>query len=436
MSHFSGIVLFGPPASGKDTITRELTALDPSLRLFCKLKHGAGRTAGYRPASAEAVAELHAGGLVVSEVARYGNRYIIDRPEVERMAAEGFVPVVHTAEEAELSTLVRMGWAGVLLWSSRRETLRRLKSRGDANAPIRLDLWDRLACSLRPLSTHLRAVVRTDEIGPSEAARAIVAAIAGPRKRIDLGALAAVEPVAAAGVIIAAPTLSNDSGGVDWKANEAYASAAATGNAIILVAGSTGRGDEMIPNDRAKLQRLWTHAVGKDRVVCCLWGYEDVVAALEDGRAGLGLASLVSGGTATWELAASRPGLVAYSHPRLGWQLRWPFDSDADSTSTLPAGAKLSKTGTGQLAAMRRSFPARFAIWHGSARRVAPSLAAGADAVVASAAAPLACGVLPGRTAIQADIDQIQRQMDTQETRGERLQLLEELVRRRLAKTG
>ncbi|MGK5554002.1 hypothetical protein ACSNOI_20525 [Actinomadura kijaniata] len=42
----SGIVLYGPPASGKDTITAASSALDDRYVYFHKLKVGAGRSAG------------------------------------------------------------------------------------------------------------------------------------------------------------------------------------------------------------------------------------------------------------------------------------------------------------------------------------------------------------------------------------------------------
>lgn len=42
------VMLYGPPAAGKDTVTEALIRLDRSYRLYQRLKVGAGRTDGYR----------------------------------------------------------------------------------------------------------------------------------------------------------------------------------------------------------------------------------------------------------------------------------------------------------------------------------------------------------------------------------------------------
>ncbi|MFD0564440.1 hypothetical protein ACFQ2M_22355 [Kitasatospora saccharophila] len=44
----TGIILYGPPASGKDTITAALIEQDPRLAQFARLKIGGGRSQGYR----------------------------------------------------------------------------------------------------------------------------------------------------------------------------------------------------------------------------------------------------------------------------------------------------------------------------------------------------------------------------------------------------
>jgi guanylate kinase len=48
-----GILLYGPPASGKDTITVELCELNQTYGAFERLKIGSGRTRGYRMGSAD-----------------------------------------------------------------------------------------------------------------------------------------------------------------------------------------------------------------------------------------------------------------------------------------------------------------------------------------------------------------------------------------------
>lgn len=40
----AGVILYGPPGAGKDTVTAELVQQDPSYALFERLKAGPGRT--------------------------------------------------------------------------------------------------------------------------------------------------------------------------------------------------------------------------------------------------------------------------------------------------------------------------------------------------------------------------------------------------------
>ena len=80
MNPKQGVILYGPPASGKDTVTAALTELNPRYAQFARLKVGAGKSAGYRMGTAEQLRELEAAGDVVYANTRYGNTYVIDRP--------------------------------------------------------------------------------------------------------------------------------------------------------------------------------------------------------------------------------------------------------------------------------------------------------------------------------------------------------------------
>lgn len=80
MSPRQGVVLYGPPASGKDTVTQSLADLDSRYRLFARLKVGSGKTAGYRMGTAEQLRQLETAGDVVYANSRYSSTYVIDRP--------------------------------------------------------------------------------------------------------------------------------------------------------------------------------------------------------------------------------------------------------------------------------------------------------------------------------------------------------------------
>src|SRR2546427_5470191 len=60
-----GVLLYGPPTAGKDTITAALTELDARYVPFIRLKIGSGRTKGYRMGTPEQLAELEAHGDVI-----------------------------------------------------------------------------------------------------------------------------------------------------------------------------------------------------------------------------------------------------------------------------------------------------------------------------------------------------------------------------------
>ncbi|MFD5557830.1 guanylate kinase [Streptomyces sp. NPDC127068] len=144
MNSKQGVILYGPPASGKDTVTTALTELSPRYAQFARLKVGTGKSAGYRMGTAEQLHELDAAGDVVYSNARYGNTYVIDRPGVDAAFAAG-VPVVHLGQVDGILALVDgypADWSVVLLWCPRKVTEQRSAERGDGDTAARLVAWD------------------------------------------------------------------------------------------------------------------------------------------------------------------------------------------------------------------------------------------------------------------------------------------------------
>jgi guanylate kinase len=171
-----GVILYGPPAAGKDTVTTALTELSPRYAQFARLKVGSGKSTGYRMGTAEQLRELEAAGDVVYANIRYGNMYVIDKPGLDAAFAAG-VPVVHLGQVDGIQALVDghpAGWSLVLLWCPREATAERSAGRGDSDTTARLAAWD---ATQEDLAAHPGLVwdltVDTTSASPQDAARLI-----------------------------------------------------------------------------------------------------------------------------------------------------------------------------------------------------------------------------------------------------------------------
>lgn len=176
MNPKQGVILYGPPAAGKDTVTTALTELHSKYAQFARLKVGSGKSAGYRMGTAGQLRELEAAGDVVYANARYGNTYVIDRPGVAAAFAAG-VPVVHLGQIDGIRALVDgypADWSAVLLWCPREATAERSVGRGDSDTAARLAAWD---ATREDLDAHAGMVwdltVDTTTASPQDAARLI-----------------------------------------------------------------------------------------------------------------------------------------------------------------------------------------------------------------------------------------------------------------------
>ncbi|MFG3000967.1 guanylate kinase [Streptomyces sp. NPDC048340] len=140
-----GILLYGPPAAGKDTVTAALAGLHARYVPFTRLKVGAGKTQGYRMGRPQELADLEERGDVLYSNARYGNVYVVDRPGLA-LAMEGSrIPILHLGQVAGIEAVADgypAAWSRVLLWCSREATAARSKGRGDGDTDARLAAWD------------------------------------------------------------------------------------------------------------------------------------------------------------------------------------------------------------------------------------------------------------------------------------------------------
>ncbi len=170
------VILYGPPASGKDTITAELARLDSRYALFRRMKIGGDSTNGYRLAGQDALAQLHANGQVLYQNERYDSTYVVDRPHLSEMLAAGQAPVVHLGQIAGIRAVTAFPahWVTVLLWCSRETTARRAYARGSTDINARLAAWDETFADLEQAdASDFLVSIDTDTISPEEAARMI-----------------------------------------------------------------------------------------------------------------------------------------------------------------------------------------------------------------------------------------------------------------------
>ncbi|MBP0453970.1 HAD-IA family hydrolase [Kitasatospora sp. RG8] len=183
-----GVILYGPPAAGKDTVTSALTSLDPTYSLFSRVKVGPGRSAGYRMGTPEQLQELRASGAVVYENARYDSTYVTDRPGLDAAAAAG-VPVMHLGQVDGVRVVLDSypgRWLTVLLWCPRETTAARSARRGDVDTPARLAAWDATRADLAANSGFaFDLTIRTDEVVPEAAAAQIRRALSSELVLVD-----------------------------------------------------------------------------------------------------------------------------------------------------------------------------------------------------------------------------------------------------------
>ena len=141
------VILYGPPAAGKDTVTEALTGLDARYVLFERLKAGPGRRDGYRMTTDAALDQLRDDGQVIWENRRYDSRYVVDRPHLRAELAIGHVPVVHLGQPEGViavanEVLKSTRWTIAHLWCPKVVAEARLIARGSLDLSSRLTVWD------------------------------------------------------------------------------------------------------------------------------------------------------------------------------------------------------------------------------------------------------------------------------------------------------
>ena len=143
------MILYGPPAAGKDTVTEALTRLNESYRLYQRLKVGAGRTVGYRMTTLPHVDALRSAGSLVWENRRYDALYVVDRASLAGML-KVCIPVLHLGQVGAVKAVtaalpIATRCVTVWLWCPRDVALGRITERGTGDTTARLRAWDETA---------------------------------------------------------------------------------------------------------------------------------------------------------------------------------------------------------------------------------------------------------------------------------------------------
>lgn len=413
-----GVLLYGPPASGKDTITEALTAESPLFELFRRLKVGAGRTRGYRMASATEIAALESRGHILYENQRYGARYLVDQPELARLLSAGRIPVVHLGQPEAIAPIVAATpatrWLIVEVWCPREEAARRGSARGTGDLPARLRAWDETS---RLADPDLR--IDTAHTAPDAAAELIAGAVDS-----------------AWTVVVPALNPTDEEGVVDLAAVRRYAAnASRTWVDRILVNGSTTRGDRLTVRGREDILDRWLEEIDAGRLLACAWNPEDLLVAARRGVTPMAVMKGLTGPDTAVAFLRDLPApATIYSHPMFGAAFTPELAKRASDQGFLPVGGKLAKVTLDELTQIRRDTP-NFEAWDGSSRRIYASLKAGASGIVATPLSLLLAEGLPAKRIgpLQAVIDPIQEALDELPDRPTRRSYLLERLSTRIA---
>jgi guanylate kinase len=141
-----GVILYGPPAAGKDSTDRALRERSADYVHFARIKVGSGNDDAYRMVTKGVLNELRLRRDVIWENRRYGAIYAVDRPGLVE-ALDGGIPVIHLGQpegvDAVVTAFPEVGWTVVELWCPADVAELRLGERGDSDLVqrMRMEVW-------------------------------------------------------------------------------------------------------------------------------------------------------------------------------------------------------------------------------------------------------------------------------------------------------
>lgn len=166
-----GVILYGAPATGKDTVTKALVNSNPRFSHFQRLKAGPGRTSGYRMISVEQATAMSASEVLWANQ-RYGATYLVDRKGLQVIWQEDRIPVVHLGQPEAVNALVRRAseasWLVVELHCDLAMLRERIRQRGTGDDDQRVT-----AALNTPCLSWADISIDTGHVAPEEAVRLI-----------------------------------------------------------------------------------------------------------------------------------------------------------------------------------------------------------------------------------------------------------------------
>jgi dihydrodipicolinate synthase/N-acetylneuraminate lyase len=216
-------------------------------------------------------------------------------------------------------------------------------------------------------------------------------------------------------VVVPVLTLIGRDGRIDRGACAAYAQRAAESWLDgFLVSGSLGLGPTMSAASRLDSLAIWREHMPAGRLLGCAWDAAEVAEVYQLGVRPVAVLRCAEDDHAVLGQLEGLPGQAwVYSHPQYSPAvLSSGVVEKARAAGVLPAGAKVSKVGPGEVRSLRDAAGPSFALFDGRCRHVRASVAAGATGVVA---VPLA--TLPEDLPPRDDLDGLQAVID----RGQRV---------------
>jgi hypothetical protein len=211
-------------------------------------------------------------------------------------------------------------------------------------------------------------------------------------ERVSAGRHRGVTSQAAGDIVVPALHLLDDRGAVDTATTSRYAHrAAATWIPKWIVSGSTAAGNRLSSAQRASLLDLWLDVVPAGRLLACCWNERDITEAGQRSIAPMVVMRAIPDPLTALSWLQGLPcGATIYSHPLFtAAVLDSALVGGAAALGVLPAGAKVAKIDRAEVARIRQAGGPGFALWDGSCRHIAASIAAGASGVVATPLASL-----------------------------------------------